>query len=101
MVEIELPYLRFGDEFLIIYEAHNIDHLNEDKRIRVFGGQLTDTIVEGTKLSNFNWNIGIFFKFGNKLIRKYPHREVELNQIMMDFWRRMQIRYKELKENHK
>ena len=98
MVEIELPYFTFGDDFPIYLTAHDIDHLNEDKRIRVFGGQLTDTIIENTRLSNFNWNIGVFFKFGGRLVKKYPHREIELNQMMMDFWRRMQIRYKELQE---
>ncbi len=83
--EIVLPYFRFGDDFSIDLRAHDIDHLNEDKRVRVFGGQLTDTIIDNTKLGNFNWNIGVFFKFGGRLIIKYPHREAELNQIMMNF----------------
>lgn len=98
MEDIILPYFVFGDEFIIEIYPHDIDPINEDKRIRVFGKQLTDTIVENTKLNNFNFNIGIFFKFGNRLVTKYPHREAELNKIMIDFWKRMQYKYKQLKE---
>lgn len=94
---VDLPYLSFGDEFPVHICHHDIE-INEDKRIRVFGGQLTDTIIENTKLSNFDWNIGIFFKFGGRLVKKYPHREVELNKIMMCFWYRMQLKYKQLQE---
>ncbi len=98
-INIDLPYITCGDEFAIEYKPHDIEPLNENKRIRVFGGQLTDTIIDNTKLDNFNWNIGLFFKFGRKLIKKFPHREIELNRIMVEFWQRMQIRYKQLSKN--
>jgi len=98
-VEIELPYFLFGDDFPIHVYAYDIDAGNEEKRIDVYGTQLMDTVVDNTTLNNFNWNIGIYFKFGTRLIIKYPHRENELNKIMITFWTRMQSRYKQLKEN--
>jgi hypothetical protein len=98
-IEVELPYFLFGDEFPLHVYAFEIEPCNEEKRIRVFGTQLTDTVVDNTTLGNFNWNIGIFFKFGGRLIQKYPHREAELNKIMITFWTRMQSRYKQLKGN--
>lgn len=98
MINIELPYLEFGDAFPIQIEAYYIHPIDEEKRLRVFGGQFSDTVVENTKLNNFNFNIGIFFKFGTRLISKYPHRENELNKILITFWTRMQSKYKQLKE---
>ncbi len=98
MTEIELPYMVFGDEFPVYFSPYCIEPDNEEKRIRVFRTQLTDTVVDNTKLNNFNFNIGLFFKFGIKLISKYPHREPELNKILISFWTRMQYKYKQLME---
>ena len=97
-IEIQLPFLRFGDEFPVHIKQHNIEPLNEDKRIRVYGNQLMDSVVENTTLSNFNWQIGIYFKFGTRLVTKYPNRETELNKCMIVFWTKMQAKYKELKD---
>ena len=83
---------------VIEYTAYNIAPRSEDKRIRVFGGQLQDSIIDNTTLQSFNWSIGFYFKNGINLIKKFPHREIELNQIMMEFWRRMQIKFKQLQE---
>ena len=99
MIDIELPYFLFGDEFPIQVYAYDIDAGNEEKRIYVYGTQLMDTVVDNTTLTNFNWNIGVYFKFGTRLIEKYPYREDELNKIMITFWTRMQSKYKQLKEN--
>ncbi len=97
-VQIQLPYLLFGDDFPVHIKYHDINPLDEDKRLRVFGGQLMDTIVENTSLSNYNFNIGVFFKQGTRLVKRYPHRETELNKDMIVFWTKMQSKYKELKD---
>lgn len=98
MINIELPYLEFGDAFPVDIKAHNVGPLDEEKRIRVFGGSLMNTVVENTTLGNYNFNIGLYFKFGTRLVTKYPNREDELNKFMITFWSRMQSKYKELKE---
>ncbi len=97
--EIILPYMVFGDFFLIEYGAYDINAGNEEKRIRIFGTQLMDTVIENMTLENFNWNLGIFFKFGTRLVKKFPYREAELNKILITFWQRAQSKYKQLKEN--
>ena len=97
-VNIELPYFVFGDEVPVHIQAHDIGPKDEEKRVRVFGGQLMDTVVDNTTLSNFNSNIGIFFKLGTRLVERYPHREPELNKAMVLFWSRMQVKYKQLQE---
>jgi len=93
MTEIEQPYASNEVE----YHAHDINPLDEEKRIRVFGGQLMDAIVDDASLENFNWSIGWFFGQGINLISKFPNRETELNKILITFWRKMQLRYKILK----
>lgn len=96
MEDIELPYIVVGDAFSMEYRAHDIEPSNENKRIRVFGTQLMDAIIEDVTLQNFNWSIGWYFGQGIKLIEKFPTREIELNKLMITFWRKMQIRYKQL-----
>lgn len=85
---------------IIIYEPYNINPQDEDKRIRVFAHQLTDTIIDNTTLANFNFQIGFYFKTGIHLIERFPHREIELNKILITFWKKMQLRYKQLQEKY-
>ena len=84
-----------------IGEGYSIDSLNEDKRIRVFGGQLMDSVIDDTTLDKFNWSIGWYFGQGIKLINKFPNREIEVNKLLITFWKRMQLRYKILKGDSK
>ena len=79
------------------YHAHNINPLDEDKRIRVFGSQLMEAVINDATLENFNWSVGFFFKTGIHLIERFPSRETELNKILITFWRKMNARYKILK----
>ena len=82
-----------------IGDGYPIESLNEEKRIRVFGSQLMDAVIDDTTLAKFNWSIGFFFKTGIHLIERFPNREIELNKILITFWQKMQIKYKLLKEN--
>lgn len=96
-MNVELPYIICGDEFPIEYRSHNISPLDEDKRIRVYCGQLQDAMIEDLTLANFNWSGGWYIGRGIKLIDKFPNREVELNRAIVNYWRRSQIKYKSLK----
>jgi len=81
-----------------IGDGYPIESLNEEKRIRVFGSQLMDAVIDDTTLAKFNWSIGFFFKTGIHLIERFPDRETDLEHILINFWKKMQLRYKQLRE---
>ncbi len=95
-MDIELTYFRFDEPFPHNIQAHSIDPTNEEKRLRVFSNQLMDDIIGETNLSNFYFNVSIFFRLGEKLKRRFPKRTEELDNTMFVFWQKMQIKYKEL-----
>lgn len=100
-MQIELPYIRLDDptELDPRYAIpHDIQPLNEDKRIRVFCTQLLNDIIDETTLFNFDFHIYFYYKQRFKLQRRFPHREPELIEASIKFWERMQQKYKELKQ---
>ena len=90
--------MMFGCLDYVEYIAYDITPTNEQKRIRVFENQLQETLLDNTTLNNFTWNVGFYFKTGIHLIERYPNREIELEHILINFWKKMQIKYKELQE---
>lgn len=100
-MEIDIPYIRFDDTTEIdprYIFAHNIQPLNEDKRIRVFSNQMLCDIIEETTLSNFNFHVFFYYKKSFCLQKRFPHRETDLVKANIIFWEKMQQKYKELKK---
>lgn len=98
--EIQLPYIRIEDVSdiqPIFITSHDIHPEDENKRIRVFCHQMLDDIIEETNLSNFDFHIYIYYKQRFRLQKRFPHREADLINASIEFWERMQIKYKELK----
>lgn len=95
MIEVDLPYMEFGDLFQQIkITPHDISPVNEDKRIRVFCGQLMDAIVENVTKKNYMFHVSLFYKYGDVLLKKYPHRHEDLFNASIIFWEKVQTKYK-------
>lgn len=99
-LKIELPYMDLREvteldpKYIV---SHDIKPKDEDKRLRVFAGQLLNNIVEETTLSNFEFNIDFYFRQRLNLQQKFPHRKPDLIQCTYAFWEKMQQKFKQLK----
>jgi len=82
---------------VITYHEYSIDPMNEEKRVRVYCGQLQDSVIEDLILANYNRLGGWYISQGIKLIDKFPDKEIELSKAIVTYWRRSQIKYKILK----
>lgn len=71
---------------------------DENKRMNVYAGQLMNDVVENITLKNYLMQIGIFYKLGDNLLKKYPHRSDELYEASLQFWEKTQIKLKKLKQ---
>ncbi len=78
-----------------VYLASEVK-MDADTRVRVFAGQLMDTVLENVTPSNYLFHAGVYFQFGYKLMSKFPDRSKEITDATMVFWQRVQIRLKEL-----
>ena len=79
---------------IITYHEYSIDSINKEKRVRVYCGQLQDSVMEDLTLTNYNRLGGWYIGQGIKLIDKFPDKETELNRAIVTYWRRSQIKYK-------
>jgi len=96
------PQPRKNERRLMFYtpeigEGYPIEPLNEDKRIRVFGSQLMDAVIDDLTLTNYNRLGGWYIGQGIKLIDKFPDKEIELSRAIVTYWRRSQIKFNQLK----
>jgi len=101
-MEIELPYLRIEDVEDMqprVAIAYDINPGNKDKRIRVFGSQLLDDIVESTTLDNYYFGINAYYKQGAMLEKRFPDRISDISNACVMFWERMQQKLKQLRLN--
>lgn len=104
IMEIELPYIRVddpGDFDSRCITQYDIRPVDEDKRIRVFGNQLLNSIVEDTTLSNFDFNIRFFYKQRFMLEKRFSHRSSELARYCAEFWLKMHKKRELLEEQEK
>lgn len=68
-----------------------------ETRVRVYAGQLMDTVLENVTASNYLFHAGVYFKFGYRLMAKFPDREMEITDATTIFWQKVQIRLKALR----
>jgi len=79
--------------------AYDIDPLNEDKRIRVYGSQVLEAMIKNSKnLKDFWFNLQQYEKTSEKLIEKFPHRKEEIQEHNRRFLAQMKSVYRSLKE---
>jgi hypothetical protein len=97
-MNIESPYITFDNEFPTEYHSHDINPLDENKRVRVYCGQLQDSVIADLTLANYNRLGGWYIGQGIKLIDKFPDKEIELSRAIVTYWRRSQTKYKLLKD---
>jgi len=75
---------------------HHIDHLEPQKRLRVWAGQQMDDVLEALKPSNYLTEFVRFMKGCDNLGRCYPNHEDlgHINSIRIDFWAKYQEKVK-------
>lgn len=90
---VELFGLEFEERYQIV--PYDIEPLNEEKRIRVYETQLLNTMLENSKtLRGFWFNLDVYEKTRDNLIKRFPHRETDIKYINMGFLAKMQYLFK-------
>lgn len=74
-----------------------IIQVDEDTRIRVYGTQLMDTVIDNITLSNYLFQASTYYKLASDLLLKFPHRKDDIIDVTMLFWERAQTKLKKLK----
>lgn len=100
MIEVKLemtkPYIDtrgecdFDERLIMPLEVR----LDEETRIRVFSGQLQDAVIENINKQNYMYHVGIYFKFGNRLLVRFPDSSSQIDEAIMVFWQRVQTKLK-------
>lgn len=68
---------------------------DEDTRIRVYCGQLMDEVIENIHSKNdVLYHASLFYKIGDKLAARFPHRCEELVDASILFWGKVQAKVK-------
>lgn len=94
------PYIDFRgetdlDERLVMPA---LTHCDEDTRIRVYCTQLMNEVLENIHSKNdMLFHASLFYKIGDTLADKFPHRSEELVDASLVFWGRVQTRIKKMK----
>ncbi len=83
------------DNFVIPY----IIRVDEDTRIRVYGTQLMDTVIDNITLSNYLFQVNTYHKLASDLLLKFPHREEDIIDATILFLERAQTKLKKLKND--
>lgn len=91
-------YMDFRDVCIMDEQLNlpSVIHTDADTRVRVYAGQLMDTVLENVTASNYLFHAGVYFKFGYRLIAKFPDRGREITDATVTFWQRLQMRLKEM-----
>ncbi len=73
-----------------------IDHLDVQKRLRVWGTQQMNDVIEALKPSNYLTEFVRFMKGCDNLSRAYPNHEElgHIDEIRREFWSRYQFKVK-------
>ncbi len=80
-----------------VYLASEVK-MDADTRVRVFAGQLMDTVLENVTPSNYLFHAGVYFQFGYTLRSKFPDRAPEITEATVIFWQKLQTKLKEMKK---
>jgi len=96
-VNMVLPYFMFGEDMPHI-EPYNIDCSNEDKRMRVYSGQLMDTVLENITLDNYTFHVDCYHRAGERLIKRFPGVSERIEADFLIFWSKVQTKLKQMKE---
>lgn len=96
---MDIPYMDFR-------EAHELEpklwlpypaNCNENDRIRVYSTQLMDEIIENINSSNYLYQVSVYYIIGDKLLKRFPHREEDISKASIVIWERTQSKLKLLK----
>jgi len=70
-------------------------YYDESTRIRVFSEQLQDEFVQNINKRNYEFHVCLYMKYGNRLNEKFPTKTPVINEAIMNFWQKVQIKIKE------
>jgi hypothetical protein len=90
----EATWRNAGDNPPNVY--HFIDHLDPQKRMRVWENQQMDDVIESLKPSNYLTEFVRYMKGCDNLSRCYPiHEELgHIDEIRREFWAKYQYKVK-------
>lgn len=96
-----LPYMDFRSETAGSYDdvwpTLNVK-TDEDTRIRVYCTQLMDEVIQNiASKDDVLYHASLFYKIGDKLANRFPHRSEELVDASFTFWSRVQSKCKGMK----
>lgn len=96
----KLPYMDFRSETDFdggVWPALNVK-TDEDTRIRVYCTQLMDEVIQNiASKDDVLYHASLFYKIGDKLANRFPHRSEELVDASFTFWAKVQSRCKGMK----
>lgn len=97
---MKIPYIDFRTETQLDEQLWLPSEVKMDAetRVRVYAGQLMDTVLENVTASNYLFHAGVYFKFGYRLMAKFPKQEMAITDAAFTFWYRLQKKLKEMKK---
>ncbi len=70
-------------------------YYDEETRTRVFCGQLQNEFILNINKHNYLYHISLYFKYGSRLLKKFPNSQLEIDNAAINFWQRVQMKLKE------
>lgn len=98
--ELKIPYIDMREVCDMderVYLASEVK-MDADTRVRVYATQLMDTVLENVTPSNYLFHAGVYFKFGYRLMAKFPDRANDITDATMIFWQKLQTKLKEMRK---